>query len=421
MAGKFAVLYTHQKTKKAKSWRDGKLEVSIDGKYAVLKNDESKRIDSLSLKMDVHVGDDLESVKYLIQVDDIAEFENMPTASIEKIEPSVIVGSVQGYLDIPGSVKRRKLGFKNPGVQSNEAKLQKKGVDDILSANSGLSFSILYTHQKWKKHKTWQDGTLFINNDGKSGLLKDENEKNIGEVCLRNLVAVGDELESAKYLIQIDSATCMVPINKHESFSVESSAVTDSASNKTNGEIAIQQTGQTKKKKFTAPRRTGPPVDSTFSSDIMNHNDEFAGMACTVVRQDADGIWESTDYNQGAAKAKTSQPLLADKLNSHNKAPTPTEDRNIRSRKDILNFLQQARQKYCEKGLAAETIGLEYDKENVANSSECGTRPDPNLSIDNASDSEIEELSLAHSPSLQSPDELKTTGEFSLSPDFSLT
>ncbi|XP_071953207.1 5'-3' DNA helicase ZGRF1-like [Antedon mediterranea] len=66
----FIVLYTHQKTKKSKTWHDGRLKVHQDN-TAHLYDDHNGHIDTLYIKpAQVYLGADLESAKYLITVDD---------------------------------------------------------------------------------------------------------------------------------------------------------------------------------------------------------------------------------------------------------------------------------------------------------------------------------------------------------------
>uniref|UniRef100_H2XWC2 5'-3' DNA helicase ZGRF1-like N-terminal domain-containing protein n=1 Tax=Ciona intestinalis TaxID=7719 RepID=H2XWC2_CIOIN len=66
-------------------------------------------------------------------------------------------------------------------------------------------FKVLYTHQKTKKKKTWQDGYLTLTIDEKRGFLTDEEKRNISTVYLnKKNVECGSALESDKYLIQVD-------------------------------------------------------------------------------------------------------------------------------------------------------------------------------------------------------------------------
>ena len=49
-----------------------------------------------------------------------------------------------------------------------------------------FNFQVLYTHQKIKKHKVWQDGMLSLADDEKRGYLKDENGKELSTVYINN-------------------------------------------------------------------------------------------------------------------------------------------------------------------------------------------------------------------------------------------
>ncbi|XP_078478376.1 5'-3' DNA helicase ZGRF1 isoform X1 [Lampetra planeri] len=67
----FTVLYTHQKTKKAKAWQDGILRTHGNGGKAILFDDKGLRLDSVFLKgQKVTVGLELESDRFLITVEE---------------------------------------------------------------------------------------------------------------------------------------------------------------------------------------------------------------------------------------------------------------------------------------------------------------------------------------------------------------
>ncbi|XP_074607427.1 uncharacterized protein LOC141860282 isoform X4 [Acropora palmata] len=71
-------------------------------------------------------------------------------------------------------------------------------------------FSVLYTHQKTKKAKTWQDGVLKIS--GTKAVLCDEEFKTLDSLFVRkDQVVSGDELESDRYLITIEERLCNHP------------------------------------------------------------------------------------------------------------------------------------------------------------------------------------------------------------------
>uniref|UniRef100_A0A8D2E277 Zinc finger GRF-type containing 1 n=1 Tax=Sciurus vulgaris TaxID=55149 RepID=A0A8D2E277_SCIVU len=68
----FIVLYTHQKMKKSKVWQDGILKITPLGNKAILYDDKGACLESLFLKcLEVKPGDDLESDRYLITVEEV--------------------------------------------------------------------------------------------------------------------------------------------------------------------------------------------------------------------------------------------------------------------------------------------------------------------------------------------------------------
>ncbi|XP_041485065.1 LOW QUALITY PROTEIN: protein ZGRF1-like [Lytechinus variegatus] len=66
-------------------------------------------------------------------------------------------------------------------------------------------YIVLYTHQKRKKAKVWQDGVLKISEQGTKAVLIGEGNKRLDQVHIKvNQAAIGEELESEKYLINIE-------------------------------------------------------------------------------------------------------------------------------------------------------------------------------------------------------------------------
>ncbi|XP_071664284.1 5'-3' DNA helicase ZGRF1 isoform X5 [Patagioenas fasciata] len=66
-------------------------------------------------------------------------------------------------------------------------------------------FIVLYTHQKMKKSKTWQDGILRIRNGGNKGVLFDDKGQCLESIFIKSQVNAGDNLESERYLITIEA------------------------------------------------------------------------------------------------------------------------------------------------------------------------------------------------------------------------
>lgn len=66
-------------------------------------------------------------------------------------------------------------------------------------------FTVLYTHQKLKKAKVWQDGTLKIGHLGNKAILYDDKGQCLESIFLKCLeVKPGDDLEGDRYLITVE-------------------------------------------------------------------------------------------------------------------------------------------------------------------------------------------------------------------------
>ncbi|XP_062594375.1 LOW QUALITY PROTEIN: uncharacterized protein LOC134255841 [Saccostrea cucullata] len=67
----FVILYTNQKTKKAKTWHDGTLRFSGNGTRGVLYDDKSSRIDTIHVRSeDIVLGEQLESDRHYILIEE---------------------------------------------------------------------------------------------------------------------------------------------------------------------------------------------------------------------------------------------------------------------------------------------------------------------------------------------------------------
>ncbi|NXT35336.1 ZGRF1 protein, partial [Pelecanoides urinatrix] len=64
---------------------------------------------------------------------------------------------------------------------------------------------VLYTHQKMKKSKTWQDGILRIRIGGNKAVLFDDKGQCLESFFIKSQVNAGDDLESERYLITVEA------------------------------------------------------------------------------------------------------------------------------------------------------------------------------------------------------------------------
>ncbi|XP_021051894.1 protein ZGRF1 [Mus pahari] len=116
----FIVLYTHQKMKKSKVWQDGVLKITHLGNKAILYDDKGACLESLFLKcLEVKPGDDLESERYLITVEEAKAVGSKavePDGSREALEsgPRTLVSSSRSLGCQPSGLKRKATGFQRP-------------------------------------------------------------------------------------------------------------------------------------------------------------------------------------------------------------------------------------------------------------------------------------------------------------------
>ncbi|XP_076998620.1 5'-3' DNA helicase ZGRF1 isoform X3 [Tamandua tetradactyla] len=116
----FIVLYTHQKMKKSKVWQDGILKVTPLGNKAILYDDKGECLESIFLKhCEVKPGDDLESDRYLITVEEVKvsgsiAFKQDTIKEAPELNSRKFVGSGGSLGCQPAGLKRKFTGFQGP-------------------------------------------------------------------------------------------------------------------------------------------------------------------------------------------------------------------------------------------------------------------------------------------------------------------
>uniref|UniRef100_A0A8C6QCH8 5'-3' DNA helicase ZGRF1-like N-terminal domain-containing protein n=1 Tax=Nannospalax galili TaxID=1026970 RepID=A0A8C6QCH8_NANGA len=116
----FIVLYTHQKMKKSKVWQDGILKITRSGNKATLYDDSGACLESLFLKcFQVKPGDDLESDRYLITVEEVRTngiVAGTQDSTKERLESSSgwRLSSGRSLGCQPCGLKRKVTGFQGP-------------------------------------------------------------------------------------------------------------------------------------------------------------------------------------------------------------------------------------------------------------------------------------------------------------------
>ncbi|NXR03941.1 ZGRF1 protein, partial [Sagittarius serpentarius] len=113
------VLYTHQKMKKSKTWQDGILRIRTGGNKAILFDDKGQCLESIFIKSQVNVGDNLESERYLITVEAVKvnekSFEDQPSeAEAPAVDRNGLKSGVLPPRHASVGLKRKFTGFQGP-------------------------------------------------------------------------------------------------------------------------------------------------------------------------------------------------------------------------------------------------------------------------------------------------------------------
>ncbi|XP_021250393.1 protein ZGRF1 isoform X3 [Numida meleagris] len=115
----FTVLYTHQKMKKSKTWQDGILRIRPGENKAILLDDKGQYLESMFVKSQVNSGDNLESERYLITVEEAKMNEksckDQPRkAEIVEVNRCGVKPGVLPPKHLSVGLKRKFTGFQGP-------------------------------------------------------------------------------------------------------------------------------------------------------------------------------------------------------------------------------------------------------------------------------------------------------------------
>nr|CAB3267945.1 protein ZGRF1-like [Phallusia mammillata] len=203
-------------------------------------------------------------------------------------------------------------------------------------------FKVLYTHQKTKKQKVWQDGWLTLSLDAKRGFLCTEDKRQISTVYLeKKEVESGVDLESDRYLIQVEEEISQGDITCNSSQSSQPSTPKRSQFPKvaaakpvsksvlaTPPNDAAFKSSQPLKKKFNIPRRTLPkqPVVPVVQEKEMDTVQDLSQNETGV------SIWSEI-------KPKNSVPQSQNRMNSTALGTVPDSTPTYRGTQDLLNLL----------------------------------------------------------------------------------
>ncbi|XP_060684099.1 protein ZGRF1-like [Hemiscyllium ocellatum] len=143
-----AVLYTNQKTKKAKKWHDGILRTSSFGNKATLYDDKGLCLDHLFVKFEeIRSGNDFESDRYLITVEEekISKNEGGNCSGEKEVAKLVTANIMPANLPrchLPVGLKRKHTGFQGPREISKKPTIEENDTTNAATKSQAPNFSL---------------------------------------------------------------------------------------------------------------------------------------------------------------------------------------------------------------------------------------------------------------------------------------
>ncbi|KAJ1924056.1 hypothetical protein IWQ60_005467 [Tieghemiomyces parasiticus] len=225
MSQRYVVLYTKQKTKKVKSWVDGFADHAPQSASLTLRDENEKTLGVFRLKKaqaTLTVDDELDIGAYLLQVVSAPASEAASAGAVDKPPKSKAPAAD------PVSV-----GDTVAPAETNPAKLSSTtGPPDIpnvatertaTGAGEVLMYRALYTNQKTKKVKAWQDGAVKYCPATKSLQLYDDDKTPLAKKRYPGEIQdlLDEEFDFGRYIVIIESptpsaiATCTPSNGKH--------------------------------------------------------------------------------------------------------------------------------------------------------------------------------------------------------------
>ncbi|KAI9137551.1 AAA domain-containing protein [Paraphysoderma sedebokerense] len=210
----FVVLYTSQKHKKAKTWSDGTLKFLKQNSKGILLDERNNRVDSGFVSEEsLRCGNEIEFDRHLIQIESNGKYE-------ERSNDCAVAAT-----EIPKPIVRRfmlpkKSAFKPPisGEKCAVMPAVSRTNTNELKSDRRLAktkFTVLYTHQKQKKAKTWLDGfAVYIQNESKM-VLYNQKKSRLESILVPGPPSIGDDLEFERFLVTIEGPTGQEQIKPH--------------------------------------------------------------------------------------------------------------------------------------------------------------------------------------------------------------
>ncbi|XP_048389332.2 protein ZGRF1-like [Stegostoma tigrinum] len=144
----FVVLYTNQKTRKAKKWHDGILRTSSYGNKATLYDDKGLCLDHIYIKFEeIRSGNDFESDRYLITVEEEKPSQNEDAnCSGQKMATKLVTTNIMPAnlprCHLPVGLKRKHTGFQGPREISKKPTIKENDTTSATNKSQAPNFSL---------------------------------------------------------------------------------------------------------------------------------------------------------------------------------------------------------------------------------------------------------------------------------------
>uniref|UniRef100_UPI00398E7E4D 5'-3' DNA helicase ZGRF1-like isoform X2 n=1 Tax=Pristiophorus japonicus TaxID=55135 RepID=UPI00398E7E4D len=144
----FVVLYTNQKTKKAKKWHDGVLKTSSSGNKVTLYDDKGLCLDHIYVRFEeIQSGNDFESDRYLITVEEEKAFKNVDInysgqKEATKLVTTNIMPANLTRCHLPVGLKRKHTGFQGPREVSKKLTTEESDATSAMTTSQQPNFSV---------------------------------------------------------------------------------------------------------------------------------------------------------------------------------------------------------------------------------------------------------------------------------------
>ncbi|KAJ1888077.1 hypothetical protein LPJ66_008755, partial [Kickxella alabastrina] len=238
---KFTALYTHQKTKKAKSWQDGFAHYNSDTNDITVYDSSKQRIANYRLRAKeiIELSNEYDIGRFLLTLEE--EEGETPAASSSISQQTSAISSLtrpaaKRAKRIPSLIKPIKLATREPEPETEPAtgsaaqppsdnnaptkpipkttktapnkSFRTKGAESVAAAVSEnpVEYIILYTTQKIKKIKAWADGILLFYESDSRITLKSEDGGTLTNTHFprSKSIQIGGEVDIGMYLVQVE-------------------------------------------------------------------------------------------------------------------------------------------------------------------------------------------------------------------------